>query len=471
MKPQYLLIQTLWVLTFGLASCSSDNSSGPPDQTKDINVEIQNSDQTIQRIKQTKKIRVSSAILLSEEDQPQKIQKVSGTTLCRASWLQGELTGSFDIQSVDQIAVKDILPVRVFTPKTAPGTVLCDIEMEMTQQSGGDIRVSLDAVEILQVEEFHNFSIAELESREPIYSYAEDWNSRQWLWPTNEGMITTICDSELSQNFIQASQVDAPELFPEFVFTQKALQKCRLHLKAGLETWVSKSFWVQKSRPSITSQFALELPHRMNFDMHQDPVATWTLFNNGEVDTILKFKRDQTQLSLIPAYGGESSGFYQFQKFNIPGNWEISTRHKVEVVGGKKDVLIHLQPGEELVLSLNGYGTMKCLLGTHGGLNLNSASATCNPSQSILLQGFRIIMDGFPKLELSAFADTLSDQWRSLGLETEVITKVDNHFEFWLPNRDLQKHCPNLQGNTPEIGENFDTSSSLTPGFYKCDLQ
>ena len=50
MKQAYFLIQFLIILNFGLASCNSDNSSETSAPSGKLSVEIQNSDETIQKI-------------------------------------------------------------------------------------------------------------------------------------------------------------------------------------------------------------------------------------------------------------------------------------------------------------------------------------------------------------------------------------------------------------------------------------
>ncbi len=469
MKTPYFLIQTLLICGLGLISCSPDKNSGETDTQGQLTVEIQNSDETIQKIQSTKTLRVASQIALIEKKGAMTIQSLKTTTTCTSSQQQGSFSRSTEIESIRQIAVKDILPSQVFAPQSPDPKVFCDIQMEMRMQSGDNVAIDLQQVSIVGSQDFQNHDLSFLTDRERPYYTLQDLASRAMNWPVEKGFVETLCSYSKSETSLENASIQIQNLFPDHLFHKENLQNCRFIVRSENKAWVTGAFFVQKSQPKLNHEIRFVFNGEPEINYNKAVVMTVTLQNSGDSVSYFKLNLKNPGLTITPAYRQGQTGFQIHQTYDLHSKWQIFAGDVVKHDPNPNEQIYRLAPEGILEMELVVSDSLQCSEGQTGNPPGVSTS-NCNPHMAILLHGMRYQVANFPMITESAFENFKWGLWMpTRTLQPSATYRSVNGFNFWAPNLGLKKLCAQVKTYEPPASEVFQKMSNrLQSNDFRC---
>ncbi len=414
MKVPHVLYQVLCILVFGLISCSSDETSVQPDQELQISAEIENQDQTIQRIRETKSLRVSSRIALDVVGDSQSHDTSLVTSSCRRSSQQDVLERETSFSSETEFDVTEILPSRAFAPSTAKSlTVLCDITIHLFHQERSVAKVNLLDVRITDIEDYSNYELPFLKPNGETYLLRSDVGNNSLELPFELGRVETLCENTSNFAFTQSPQAKLSDFLLDELFAFKNLEKCRLLLRQedSKKIWISKSFYIQNHDTVIETPETLALSGQPTMERIDEPLLKYEIFNAGKSTAFVTMTVPAPSVTMTPTYGSSSEPFASFiETHEVPSHWVIVGAIPTNSKNKRGATIYALSPGSSIVFLLKTDFSIRCPIAANQRHNQpNPQKISCQSGRAFI--GFHYDIAGVPTFQRSIFDDPAKTIW------------------------------------------------------------
>lgn len=453
MNKPYFLIQILIVSIFGLISCGPDKPTDQEGAQPTLKAEIENLDQSFQKINNTKSLKVTSSLSLTASQKTMKMTTVSADTNCTTNFLQNKVARQTQFTFQPKIAVKNILPPEVFTPtENNDAHVFCDIKILYLNGKKPIASITLRSVEISDTESFSNHDFEFINKAKQPYFYRNGLGRETVSLPIQKGRALTLCEKQKHENQIQASSSTVVEFFPEELFEKKNFQKCRMVFlgDSSGKVWVSKIFFVQNK----IADLQIDIKHISHgtpiINDRFEPLLSIEVYNNSDVDTFYKLVLPVTFVNVVPIYTGLGpSPHVKLKSYNLPNQWQISglKPFSKETINGKDFTIYKLAAHQSLTLNLVSNTNLIC-----PQFLVNTMSQQDCYSNRGFLSGYIYEVNMLPIVLQSQFDNFSKAGWRQFDLTPQ--NKSLNDIEFWVRNEEMKKHCPNIKIESA-VGQNI----------------
>ena len=435
MKSRYILLQAFVILSAGLISCSSENSSEIPETPFKISPEIQNTDNTIQRVQGSHTVRASSNIALGIEPGEFTKGHILASVSCKTNFLQELPEKETLLEPATHIFIKDILPSKVFRPTTEENKdVKCDVRLDINNNSDLTV-IKLLGIKVLNIDDLAN---AELEFINPdtLIYHRKELVKEGITAPMALGEVETLCDRASFFSFINQSQNTLNDFINESLFENTNVLNCRLLFRKekSHEVWVSQIFKIQNESANLRITRHRKWISNANINYENDIPFFYTIQNRGRAPAYVRLSLPQTSVLMTPVYksGGE-------KVFRTNGSVRMAARWTYDgvVLKEKNSGALILEPGESMEVQLVVNGSAECSLGSPV---LQNAPRNC--STDLQLIGNEYLISKFPKIIESQFADPSLNKWKTTNLQ-EVQKKQGRRIRgHWTPYKQIKKLCP-----------------------------
>ena len=440
MKHTYIGLQALLLLIFGLISCSPDNKQGPKqDLIAKIGVEIQNLDNTMQRIKDTKKVRASSSISLLFKNQATPPQNINSKVTCKTSFRQELLTRDTSIKNQSNIIIKNILPSEVFTPSDEEGrSVVCDFNLKVHFSDFSEVQITLDDVFVSETDTFVNLELDFIASDDKSYFLKDQLAAKKLDTPEEATEVRILCSQSSFKSFLNNDDVTYSELLDPSLFSESNIEKCRvyLHDEKSKKTWLSKSFYIQNESATLSYRYEYSFSTSLDWSAI-NKAMTLVIKNNSDVTSYLRINTINPGTKLRPIYSDQALniGAYYIEGFGTSGKWTLQGGILEKNNNDPTLKIYKLRPGQSMEVDLSLSSTHRCasskLVDTWG-------SPLCN---SPVFAGYNYTMSRVPIIYKSKYDDYTMDQWQRI---TAIPDRAQHNLEaynIWVPNQQIHNIC------------------------------
>jgi hypothetical protein len=451
MKRPYFAYYACLVSVFGLISCNSDMSHETQFITSPIEqglsdtpvVEIRNSDETFQKIAEITELRVSGYIEISSQND--QWSQIKTRTDCRTNFLQERVQHETILNPTDKIAVKDILPPRVFQPHSLQeeANAWCDLHVEMFSIDELEIKIQIQDVKMNGLDAFNNLQPTPFVSANPIYLMSE-LAGQSLLAPSENLSIDTLCKGTHAVNYFKNSSVPLNHILPEFIFQNSNNQVCRLLIRDEdtKEVWVTPKVSIQNLTSQLSYRVESQLTGSHIMAYNHQAVYQYHITNTGS--EISYFKADWP-MENIPAHQIYSWNSHVFSAHttHFPATWHLLNPTLERTSQNPKERIYKLNPGETMTLALYLNGYLSCESG--GGNNpTNQFSNSSFCQNGVYHRGQLYQFTGHPVLQESLYSDYTRNQWRTLNLIPTQARRDGRYLSVWIPNTQATQQCQSL---------------------------
>ncbi len=473
MRRHFLLLQGFIILSLGLISCSPDPQSEVSEPESNLSVEIRNSDETIQKIQKTKSLRVSSHIALNENDSPQTYSTVTTLATCRTNHVQGVVEKVSEHKNIKEVPVKDVLPSLIFTPSETPGQASCTLDIHMQDEKHPDVRIRIVDVQILDVETFQNYEIDFLrsESQQPLFFHHSDLTQRNFKWPKTEGTVETLCSDSRSQTLLFGEPKPTVDFFPDSLFLNHNLEKCRLVFQSEQTTWVTQTFYVQRHPSNLKIEFNEFIQSGDRIEYRNEPIMKFTIVNQGEGEAFIKINTPKTKIRFTPLFTFFPSSLFNTEVLSLSGEWRTFGTLEKEHPNSQTQSVYRVVSGGHVEVVLMASGAFDCPAGNLPvRIDPHASHPHCNDYFYPVKMGSRFSFEGFPSFNESVFESVESDQWKQpVSLKPNSEYNSRGVHQFWMPSSEFRNRCPYYRGTGHDFSKKYETRKYPLRSRFHCN--
>lgn len=438
MRTPYFLVQTISILAFGLISCSSEKTSEEPDPVVTTKAEIQNTDETIQKIIGSKTVKASANISLEIEQGTFTEGNILASVECKTNFHDEVLTKDTVLSPTTNIHVKNILPPKVFSPTSQENpSVKCDMRLDVNNEAD-PVVIKLVGVKVLETQKFSNIEY-DFISEEKNIQFKKDLSEIQFNAPLSQGEVDTLCEGSNAFSFINESTQSLGDHLADSLFEDKNTMTCRLLFRDDKtsETWVTKVFKVQNIQAQLNISSSRKWPGHYQGDFFDTTPVVYTLSNDSTIPVRFTLEFPVTSVTVTSVYKqGLTPNFWVTSRKKLPARWE--TRN----IGAPADYdsetgVFTLLPGGAMEIILAVDGEYSCSQGILGG-----GTNWVNCHTSYVHIGMEFLIQNFPYVRISQFEDPSLGLWIDRNLKERQDRFNNRLVGHWAPNRHIQGTCP-----------------------------
>lgn len=442
MKLQYFLFHGLFVLIFGLVSCSPDGK-GTSAQGEVAGVAVVNTDKSQLSLTDLSEPSLTSKFNLDINAGPGQSFYTRFTTDCQTNYLDEIAAVSVDVHNTKTVAFTEILPIAIYTPTsiTNPSTY-CNINatIYINQQPRGEI--NLANLRIKDVSTYANFKLPFPNSVESNFHHLKQITALMLSAPMSETKITTLCKESNKANLFFNSQIAMTELFDETLFTDSNIIHCRFVTEStkSLLKWISEPFRVQYETPKLTTRILSNFKGQSTNDWMNESMLTVEITNPTPHPLYVTLSNRSSSVKLVPVYVQALGN--QLMSYNAPtvlaAEWVLDGG----ILQAEKDIKnpIYLIPPQQTAqLNLITKQRIHCLEGVG---NLGNDPTTPSKCSATYLAGVLNMIQSVPNLSFNGFSTMEKKQWQKVSLESVMHKSYPMGYQYWAPNFDFPPHCP-----------------------------
>ena len=455
MKPLSFLSFAFVLPVFGVIACHSDK---PPHPDLPHKEETKNSGINYDELNNVKIIDITGSISLGFSDSSENHSRVKSR--CWNNYLE-KFSGQANIENTESLPVKDILPVRVFSPSSKPETKLfCDFEINILNhqwETINDSKIILEDIEIKNIESYRNFELPleglTKDPGKPFYLLKENIENIRFAMPTNEGQVFTLCGDYKKAFSFEEQVLPMTDFFIEKPPGNRGFDFCRfvIHQRSPDRNWITEPFFIQNQKPKITYEYKHNYTANRDNRWDGQKMGTLTLSNPGTFATYLKILPFPTKVSVMAVYSNFSKTDVNYRSGTVPELnvfWTVDDRVPVQKDDTELTHIYKLGPDQSINLSLKTHEGFSC---EHGEMvtPLNPVETVgeaekSNCREKFYMSGILYHLHAFPKVSYNLFFTMDFQDWQPVSLEELHRPEYNGKFSKWVPNYQAPRHCPGV---------------------------
>ena len=513
-------IFNIFFILFTLTSCQSDTSSG---KTKNDEQKVPHTS-TDHESGVLKSIDVADSLSMNPITEKANFEVQSK---CWNNYLE-EFSETVRIKNTNTLPVKDILPVRVFTPTLNPEIELfCDFDIKQVTHYGMEIKNTEKRFREVKIENVNTYSDFQINLEnltrspgKPLYLGDEHIKEAKIIMPADKTQVFTLCEKEGRVGLFEGWVLPMSEFFDKKLFQENSFQLCRflIHQQDTKKNWISEAFFIQNEPPKLSYQYKPNYSAKIDNQWNGGKMGTFNLFNEGSSTAYFRLiLPSATKMSVMAVYSNFSKEGVNHRSNILELNafWAVDGGTPLIKDGEILPEFYQLEPGQTMTLSLYTNNNFTCGFGQalkeqldiriitqpyhYQMMDLGDTTNLLNrkgfhnnpgifPPGSPLNNGFDIAqkiinldckeifylsgmlydLHDFPQIIYNLFSTTEHESWKSLSLEKIMERPYNDEFSTWVPSYTALPYCPEL-GVKQEL-KNYPTENTdlNLNGLFRC---
>jgi hypothetical protein len=469
--------QLFLILILGLTSCKSEDQPPVPAEPTRIEALVEDQDKRFLQIRDIQSLAPTDFIYLQDDELATvPLNQVDIITRCRSPQHSHMIERARQFRGLSKVPTLEILPVEIFSPSLNEDAYLCDLDLDLLMRNSEHVKIELRDVNLHGLQEFANLNLDFLNETSPlpVFLFSELRERGEWLWPTADGEIVTLCENGATQR----SQLIGPkrsidDLVDQDLFA-KNTQLCRFAVTSDSRTWVTPRFYLQYKQPVLRVDEQMSLVGQTRLRLRDDSIYRYELFNDSSIEAYVQLELPRAEVSVTPLHHQSISNgghFSQFQTYPLQATWDVQGLISVSTAHAHSAPTYRIPPNRAISINLVVAANLSCFPG-HTKNVAGPSVGSCLPHISSILMGYIYHIKGLPRYKVSRFDNYDIDHWKN-GPRSRFAQapRLQGHLRFWAPNKNLYDICREATEVIPDLHREPPRMGSGIGQFYVCRNQ